>query len=297
MDWQKSLTLQICVLAQSYPKGDNDYSSQTAGALWTMFCPNGQEDLDFRLLHVYYSPKRAGTQCKKTSHDPNDEMKRKRLSTIQTEPPLSMSSLPSSPVPPLVTLPSLSKESEEFLSAAATEIDYLGNNFLRNDQPLLTFSDSFNEELVENNEPFRNENSSRNLESPLTLVKVTNKGGADSSMPNRVYSSSRRHPMQRDVFNSSEINIHPSLIEFPTCWLEFDKNKASTPEERAKNFAIALEKIHYNLKERIKESPQAKQSSFLNLLASWAKRVAQDPLNLAWYEKVEHKNDFDAAAV
>ena len=42
-----------------YPKGDPDYSSRKGGALWTMYLDNGKEDLEYRLLHVYYSAKRA----------------------------------------------------------------------------------------------------------------------------------------------------------------------------------------------------------------------------------------------
>lgn len=42
-----------------YPKGPPEYSSRVGGALWTMYGANGKEDLEFRLLHVYYSAKRA----------------------------------------------------------------------------------------------------------------------------------------------------------------------------------------------------------------------------------------------
>lgn len=42
-----------------YPKGDRDYSSRKGGALWTMYERNGKEDLQYRLLHVYFSAKRA----------------------------------------------------------------------------------------------------------------------------------------------------------------------------------------------------------------------------------------------
>ena len=43
-----------------YPKGPPEYSSRVGGALWTMYSADtGKEDLEFRLLHVYYSAKRA----------------------------------------------------------------------------------------------------------------------------------------------------------------------------------------------------------------------------------------------
>lgn len=42
-----------------YPKGRREYSNRKGGALWTMYGTDGQEDLEFRLLHVYFSAKRA----------------------------------------------------------------------------------------------------------------------------------------------------------------------------------------------------------------------------------------------
>jgi hypothetical protein len=42
-----------------YPKGRPDYSSRKGGALWTMYGADGKEDLEYRLLHVYFSAKRA----------------------------------------------------------------------------------------------------------------------------------------------------------------------------------------------------------------------------------------------
>ncbi len=42
-----------------YPKGDPDYAGRKGGALWTMYGRDGKEDFEFRLLHVYFSAKRA----------------------------------------------------------------------------------------------------------------------------------------------------------------------------------------------------------------------------------------------
>ena len=42
-----------------YPKGDPEYAGRKGGALWTMYGRNGSEDFEFRLLHVYFSAKRA----------------------------------------------------------------------------------------------------------------------------------------------------------------------------------------------------------------------------------------------
>ena len=42
-----------------YPKGNPEYASRKGGALWTMYGRDGKEDLEYRLLHVYFSAKRA----------------------------------------------------------------------------------------------------------------------------------------------------------------------------------------------------------------------------------------------
>lgn len=42
-----------------YPRGSENYASRKGGALWTMYDSTGKEDLMFRLLHVYFSAKRA----------------------------------------------------------------------------------------------------------------------------------------------------------------------------------------------------------------------------------------------
>ena len=45
-----------------YPKGNLAYSNVKGGALWTCYIEEGKEDLEYRLLHVYYSAKRAGNK-------------------------------------------------------------------------------------------------------------------------------------------------------------------------------------------------------------------------------------------
>jgi hypothetical protein len=52
-----------------YPKGRADYSKQKGGALWTMYAADGKEDVEYRLLHVYYSAKRATNKNIPTSDD------------------------------------------------------------------------------------------------------------------------------------------------------------------------------------------------------------------------------------
>jgi hypothetical protein len=77
-----------------YPKGNVAYSSQKGGALWTMYDSSGKEDLEFRLLHVYFSAKRAGI----LSATPSPARRRRHH---PTPPSFTVSSsVPSSPWPP-----------------------------------------------------------------------------------------------------------------------------------------------------------------------------------------------------
>lgn len=45
-----------------YPKGNPAYASEKGGALWTMYDRDAKEDDEFRLLHVYFSEKRAANK-------------------------------------------------------------------------------------------------------------------------------------------------------------------------------------------------------------------------------------------
>ena len=64
-----------------YPKGSADYSSRKGGALWTMYGPEGRENLDYRLLHVYFSAKRAVNKGISASEVEHEQAKRKRDDT------------------------------------------------------------------------------------------------------------------------------------------------------------------------------------------------------------------------
>jgi putative hemolysin len=50
-----------------YPKvaalGSEQYCAQKGGSLWTMYTTDGKEDLTYRILHVYFSAKRASNKA------------------------------------------------------------------------------------------------------------------------------------------------------------------------------------------------------------------------------------------
>jgi len=164
-------------------------------------------------------------QHKKTNNESLHEMKRQKPSAMSFESLSSMSSFSGSPVPSFsqCILPSLSKETEElFNEAAISEIDYDAGFFhLRDDETLLTFSDSFNEDCAENHEHIRSEHSQKNLKSSPTTTQVSSEESMHSYATNIVVrSNSIGNLSRKDTPNSSEDDIHPSLIEFSSQWLE-----------------------------------------------------------------------------
>ena len=93
-----------------YPRGNPEYSSQKGGSLWTCYKEGGAEDFEFRILHVYFSAKRAGNKLptKKAAASPPKKKQRKVKveSPPAVAPTLSLSSDQSSlmqAMPPLQT--------------------------------------------------------------------------------------------------------------------------------------------------------------------------------------------------
>jgi hypothetical protein len=68
-----------------YPKGDPEYSNTKGGALWTVYDEHGKEDLEYRLLHVYFSAKRAGNTRKPCSITYSTPRKKRRESNNELE--------------------------------------------------------------------------------------------------------------------------------------------------------------------------------------------------------------------
>lgn len=70
-----------------YPKGNPEYSTMKGGALWTTYDEHGKEDLEFRLLHVYYSAKRAGNRGRSVSaSDPPRKRSKKKSRRKEARP-------------------------------------------------------------------------------------------------------------------------------------------------------------------------------------------------------------------
>lgn len=77
-----------------YPKGDPEYSNIKGGALWTTYDETGKEDLEYRLLHVYYSAKRAGNKGRQNSATYSTPRKKMKNSSKEKMEISSSSSFP-----------------------------------------------------------------------------------------------------------------------------------------------------------------------------------------------------------
>jgi hypothetical protein len=109
-----------------YPKGDAEYSAIKGGALWTTYKENGMEDLDWRILHVYYSAKRAGNKSASKSAPPFSTSKKMRL----TKP---------MPVTNPVTMPTLSTPGRQEYNSFGASFDDSPLSF---DMPVSPFKDA-----------------------------------------------------------------------------------------------------------------------------------------------------------
>lgn len=109
-----------------YPKGDAEYSSIKGGALWTTYKENGMEDLDWRILHVYYSAKRAGNKSA-TRSAPLFSTSKKMRPTKQM------------PVTMPVTMPTLSTPGRQEYNSFGASFDDSPLSF---DMPVSPFRDA-----------------------------------------------------------------------------------------------------------------------------------------------------------
>lgn len=119
-----------------YPKGRPEYSSRTGGALWTMYDENGNEDTEYRLLHVYLSPKRAANKgidlsaegrarstrptMSRPNHAPSSPMERKSYVVAARGKVLPLPAIKSNGVKSASSSPPLLPSEQEATHATAT---------------------------------------------------------------------------------------------------------------------------------------------------------------------------------
>jgi hypothetical protein len=68
-----------------YPQGNDAYASKKGGSMWTMYNREGKEDDEYRLLHVYYSIKRANNMSSFSANSKASSISSKSKNKKQTK--------------------------------------------------------------------------------------------------------------------------------------------------------------------------------------------------------------------
>ena len=232
-----------------YPKGDPEYSSRKGGALWTMYGTDGKENLEYRLLHVYFSAKRAvnkglsSTGAKSAqSSPPAKRVKRTPPRKPKQQPLLSQLELPLSPA----------RECNSPLSFEITP-------------PSPTMSPIYKSNFV----------------SP----HVFDDGSFHSPFRPRILHHDDDNSIQLDHFHL-DMDTASSVQELEdACWndpLFPPDNLGSSTQQHSSSlnaFQSGLEKMHATMRDRILAAPESEQAPLVSLFTTWARQVAQDPLN------------------
>jgi len=305
-----------------YPKGRPEYSNRKGGALWTMYGTDGKEDVEFRLLHVYFSPKRAvnkglsshpdevprnySVSAKKrkiTTRTPrrflpqktDNEQQQLLHSPAITTSSVTSSSLCSSPLsfdflPPAASCPDGSTASKSNDSNSSdiyptwpeqlivTPI----NDILHEPPPLHSsrqlddtgyFSDSTAGGMMFTPSPFR-----RPIQSPAKRINVARSplqrtGDYTVMMPHDDTTASLSDPWEMMDLHDSFWNDDPlmNIMLKPS-------QEAFGQQAEPKDFSSKLDSVSDSIRERILAAPEPDQPKMVSALATWARKMAADPL-------------------
>jgi len=230
-----------------YPKGDPDYSSQKGGALWTMYGTDGKEDLEYRLLHVYFSAKRAINKGHSKESPVSARRGMKKTSARRSKHTRAFShGMVMNTVPPTLFPPHV-EMSPDIFNRNFHPIPGMEPSMRLNRQLMMPFSD---DPLLD---PFG-----------MDLDEVTASPDRQPQLPNE------------------EQFLDPFGIDFDQAFSELDQfcsNPFAEDDCNVQVFQTKLHEMHSCLKDSILFSaPEAEQGQLVTLLSNWAKQVAASPL-------------------
>jgi hypothetical protein len=226
-----------------YPKGDPEYSNGKGGALWTMHGADGKENLEYRLLHVYFSAKRAVNKGV-TASTPRRAKKSARKSLPATL-PVSLFDMKQQTALPTLSSPNISPMPSPNISPMPFRSNFVS-----------PFDDTTFHPMPDS--PFR----------PRVLA-------AES----RDDEHSLQHSINLDPFHFELDTTSMQELE-DACWHDplFSACEHNN-EDHFSSLASGLNELHSSIREKILASPESEQALLTSFLASWARRVAQDPLS------------------
>jgi len=242
-----------------YPKGDPEYSSRKGGALWTMYGADGKENLEYRLLHVYFSAKRAvnkGIKIKSEQSTPTKRAKRTPPRVFPPKPqqmpqemPLQMPQQMPQEMPQLMS-PRPMSPARDCNSPLSFEIT----------PPSPTISPIYKSNFVS-----PHVFDDRSFHSPFRPRVLMDQRDDEESI------HFDHFPLDMDTKSMQELE--------DACWNDPLFPPPADGGEGLEALKGRLEKMHSNVRERIMAAPESEQASLVSLFTSWARQVAQDPLS------------------
>jgi len=335
-----------------YPKGRPEYSSRKGGALWTMYGADGVEDVQYRLLHVYFSAKRAinkgmsgfpdgsPTQLsalrspprkrsvKQRSTPPRRALPKRKVAPHQNHqqnelyhsPAITTSSVTSSSLcnSPLSfeQFPHLSFQEaptngsrrsdggnefspawpEQLIVTPINDIDEVPQS-ARKHPPSSADRQLHQNYFSEDNQrtpggpmpsPFRAQ-----INVPASTINVQNSplfrtGDYTVEMPSDDTSISSSDPFHLEFPLQHEIDSFwndPLMTIMMKPSHDFGANSSSFDGAEPRHspahmFALRLESLQDNIRDRILSAPVSEQPKLVNVMATWARKMAIDPLAL-----------------
>jgi hypothetical protein len=265
----------------AYPKGRVEYSSRKGAALWTMYGADGREDQEYRLLHVYFSAKRAVNRGMSVEGDflpMESPTKRAKRSPTRNEPDLPFFRNVRHQQSPAITASSVSHSSFcgsplsfDTLPPSPTHASYEYEHLLRSTPP-----------------PFVTPMFRRSPLDPLDAPS-----GFLTPSPFRPASSLSVHQTEIERKDSEPFpycDIDKSMEEIDSYWNDPLLSIMLKPSQDAeacttqaapgpvRSFQARLETLQESFREIIFAASDSEQPVLVSLLASWARQVARDPL-------------------
>lgn len=262
-----------------YPKGRPDYSCRKGGALWTMYGADGKEDVEYRLLHVYYSAKRAINKGFLDDHSSSFSTPSKRSRKMEAySPPRSIYHLPRTinyMMSPKITSSSSSTTQQSSPPSYDMAMPSRFSNYVTPGPPETpgarsgTFYDTCMSTRA--GSPFRPKHSfhdSSILQSPLQRPSSREtEDSFDLGNPWHELDAHWEDPMISLLLKSA----HEGILSLSSSQSTDDESNEST------SFAQNLQIIRKSLQARVKAAPENQQASLIAELQTWANHLAHDP--------------------
>lgn len=291
-----------------YPKGDPEYSSIKGGALWTAYKENGAEDFDWRILHVYYSTKRAGNKrpVPFATGSMSSSAKRSKLQiTHPNMPKLETpqrpkidsfgSSFDDSPLSFNMPVSPFKDSSLVSILSKTASIDTESEPVISPDRIFFDVQTEFekahaNRQDESNNRIRGTKYRDKRRYNAANLSSHYNFHRGNNWYPGYPYWSPCFHPpplyhsQSSDSSNPVQYQEHPSNAQYlpPS---QFPTQETRKPlmfhkdENEVSKFLEELRHVHEQLREKIENLGTPDRNKCKDLLSVWGQKIAHDPMS------------------